>query len=505
VNDALADGTTAARGKLLATATQFLDGLDASQSADASLKRDTADAFERLGDISGNASLSNLGDATAAAAHYGKALHLREQLIAATPEGFNEATGMMKINQRLARMALDRGETATAKTLGETQSRWAEKAAALKPDDVNAQLAVGEAKLNLASVHYYPGRKSLGDFEGALRLVNEAVAHRAALFAKAGTNPSVVRGYAQPLALLTQLQLVHGQAGDALKTVNRIGPIIDPLWIDPSMRTRLAPLKISELRHRGEALMDIGDRERGLAFLLQATTLADEMAAADTRNVFLARRAATTRSALAYHQLRAGQTQNALANSRSYLGAMTRQQAAQPEVVSLRVLREDAVTALVEVMIAAGKSDEARKLAVEQMAREAGDIATAANAKNPAVAPDSAQLLSTAQAHHWQGMALRAVNLRDPKALPLIRDAAERIDLALASDPADANMQRMLAEQRVQAADAMPAIDLAASCAWLAQAHQAFTALKAEQRLSENFAQVAARASLRSAECAAPR
>mgnify|MGYP000997372026 CR=1 FL=1 len=122
VNDALAEGTTAARGKLLTAATQFLDGLNAAQSPDLSLKRDTAEAFERLGDIAGNASQSNLGNAHAAEVHYGKALLLREQLLRAHPDGFDEAGGMVKIHQRLARMALDRGAADEARKLAQIAS-----------------------------------------------------------------------------------------------------------------------------------------------------------------------------------------------------------------------------------------------------------------------------------------------------------------------------------------------------------------------------------------------
>jgi serine/threonine protein kinase len=498
VNDSLADGTTAARGKLLSTATQFLNGLSAEESADMPLKRDTAEAFERLGDIAGNASLSNLGNAAVAEGHYRKALALREQLIASQPDNFADVTGMMKIHQRLGRMALDRGDANAARSLCETQARWADKAATHRPDDINAQLAVGEAKLNLATVHYYPGRKSLNDFSSALKLVDEAVAHRAGLFEKAKKNQSAVRGYAQPLVTLTQLQLVHGQAAAALQTVNRIGPVIEALWSDPAMRTRLAPLKISELRHRGEAQIDMGDRAAGLQSLSEAVALADEVAAADLRNVFLERRAATTRSALAYHQLRAGQSNAALTNSRAYLAVISRQQAAQPEVANLRVLRDDAITALIEVLIAAGRPDEARAMALAQIDAEAKQKTVAAN-------DDSARLFSIAQAHHWQGMALLSANARDVKGLALIREGTERIDRALASDPFDANMQRMLAEQRVQAGDALRRDDPARACVLFAKADEAFATLKSEQRLSANFTQVSAHASTRAAECAAGR
>ena len=504
VNDALADGTTAARGKLLSTATQFLDGLNAAQSADVSLKRDTAEAFERLGDIAGNASQSNLGNAQAAESHYRKALLLREQLIALQPESFADTTGMVKIHQRLARMALDRGDPVAAKALGEAQARWAERAAAQKPEDINAQLAVGEANISLALVHYYPGRRSLGDYAGALRQIEQAIERRSALYAKAPKDANVVRGFVQPLVMLTQMQLVHGQAAQALQTVNRIGPLIDPIMAEASMRTRLAPLKISELRHRGEAQIDVGDRDLGLRSLTQAVALADEMAAADPRNVFLERRAATTRSSLAYHQLRAGEIEPALANSRAYLAVMTRQLGAQPESANLRLFRYDAMTALVEALIASGRVDEAKALALEQQAIDQAQTKSATPQAH-AKAEDSSHLLSVTQALHWQAMALHAANPKDESASVLIAQAAERIDRTLASDAFDANMQRILAEQRVQAADVLVGFASADVCALIAKANEGFAALKSDGRLSANFARVSARASVRAAECAAQR
>ena len=496
VNDALADGTTAARGKLLATATRFLDGLDASASKDLTLKLDTAEAFERLGDIAGNASLSNLGDAQAAAKHYDKALALRQQLFAANPDGFVEATGMMKINQRLARMALDRGELSAALQLSATQAAWAEQAAARRVDDVNAQLAVSEAQLNLASVHYYPGRKSLSDFSAALALVERAVAQRAALVARVPSDVSVVRAYAQSLVFLTQLRLVHGQAQDALDVAARIGPVIDPLLAAPATQLRAAPFKISELRHRGEALLDLGQQEAGLRSLLDAVALADTQASADSRNIFLERRAATTRSALAYQQLRAEQIEAALANTRAYLAIIEKQQAAQPDVANLKSLRDDATTALIEVLLAARLNDEAKRFAESR-----ANVNAPATTESPE--RSTIDLFSLAQARHWQGMALLAVRPNDARGLALVTEGASYIPRALQVDPFDANLQRTLAEQQMQYADILAASDEARACSLFNQAHTSFEALRSEQRLSAIFTATANRAATRAAACLA--
>ncbi|HPG63029.1 MAG TPA: hypothetical protein PK586_13535, partial [Casimicrobium sp.] len=109
------------------------------------------------------------------------------------------------------------------------------------------------------------------------------------------------------------------------------------------------------------------------------------------------------------------------------------------------------------------------------------------------------------QALHWQAMALHAANPKDESASVLIAQAAERIDRTLASDAFDANMQRILAEQRVQAADVLVGFASKDVCALIAKANEGFAALKSDGRLSANFARVSARASMRAAECAAQR
>ncbi|HPV22812.1 MAG TPA: hypothetical protein PLJ65_01445 [Casimicrobium sp.] len=258
------------------------------------------------------------------------------------------------------------------------------------------------------------------------------------------------------------------------------------------------------MRHRGEAQIDIGDRDLGLQSLTQAVALADEMAAADPRNVFLERRAATTRSSLAYHQLRAGEIESALANSRAYLAVMTRQLGAQPESANLRLFRYDAMTALMEALIASGRVDEAKALALEQQAIDQAQTKSATSQAH-LTGEDSSHLLSVTQALHWQAMALHAANPKDESASVLIAQAAERIDRTLASDAFDANMQRILAEQRVQAADVLVGFASADVCALIAKANEGFAALKSDGRLSANFARVSARASVRAAECAAQR
>lgn len=110
---------------------------------------------------------------------------------------------------------------------------------------------------------------------------------------------------------------------------------------------------------------------------------------------------------------------------------------------------------------------------------------------------------SIAQARQWQGMAMLATNARDAQGLSLITEGTERIEHALVIDPFDANMQRMLAEQRVQARGALRRGDALRACALFAKANEAFSMLKSEQRLSEIFTQISVYAFARAAECAA--
>ncbi|MBS1825284.1 MAG: protein kinase [Acidobacteria bacterium] len=88
VHDAMAPlaGTTPARRMVVRKAMEFFDSLAKESAGDASLQRELAVAYHRLGDLQGNPNVANLGDTSGALANYRKALAIRETLLNAAPQ-----------------------------------------------------------------------------------------------------------------------------------------------------------------------------------------------------------------------------------------------------------------------------------------------------------------------------------------------------------------------------------------------------------------------------------
>lgn len=88
VHDSIKDlpGATPARKLIVSRALEYLDGLAREAAGDASLQRELADAYERVGDVQDNPQFANLGDFRGAVASYGKALAVRESLLRADPK-----------------------------------------------------------------------------------------------------------------------------------------------------------------------------------------------------------------------------------------------------------------------------------------------------------------------------------------------------------------------------------------------------------------------------------
>jgi non-specific serine/threonine protein kinase/serine/threonine-protein kinase len=83
-HDAIRDlpGSTAARALVVRRALEWLDALAKDSAGDRALRRELADAYQKVGDVQGNPFMQNLGDLKGATASYGKAVALLEPAVA---------------------------------------------------------------------------------------------------------------------------------------------------------------------------------------------------------------------------------------------------------------------------------------------------------------------------------------------------------------------------------------------------------------------------------------
>jgi len=180
VHDAIRDlqGAAPARDLLMSTALSYLDTLAKQAGSDRGLQRELAEGYARLGNVQGEPSEQNTGQAQAAVASYTKALALFQAL---GPAGRTDATvlsemGTTHLNRSRVLMMLS-GDTAAAAQESQQAIALLSTVASMKPDDVSAQEALVVAYKRHA---YHAGLA--GDDDAAFEAYEKGVSIMEALY-----------------------------------------------------------------------------------------------------------------------------------------------------------------------------------------------------------------------------------------------------------------------------------------------------------------------------------
>jgi tetratricopeptide (TPR) repeat protein len=206
-NDALeaVPGATSARKLVVARAIEYLDSLSREEANDRPLLRELAAAYLRIGDIQGDPTRPNLGDAEGALDSYGHALALYERLAAvdASPE---TRAGLAAAHRVLATQYWARGEGETARSHLLEALRLDEGLLGKNPGDLAARLQV-------ANIHYQLGQVELrqGHSQAATDDYTRAAGEYGALLAADPADRVSERGLA-----LSYLKLGDAAGGGAL-------------------------------------------------------------------------------------------------------------------------------------------------------------------------------------------------------------------------------------------------------------------------------------------------
>lgn len=104
IHDAVRDlpGSTPARKLIVASALEYLDSLSAEAGGDASLQRELATAYERVGEVQGHYLLSNLGETANALHSYQQALNLRQEIAKLPGSSWQDKLGVARCSRLVA-------------------------------------------------------------------------------------------------------------------------------------------------------------------------------------------------------------------------------------------------------------------------------------------------------------------------------------------------------------------------------------------------------------------
>ena len=467
-------GATPARELVVTRALEYLDRLSGTVAPgdgarDATLERELAAAYERIGRIQGNSYFQNLGNTAGGLASVRRALAIRERLAAALPAD-------TLLQRELAASLREVGDLQyTVDSLRAALASYERAAAilarvvAVAPRDTGHTREQALVEQRLGDVKGMEGFANLGDPHGASAHYARAIAIREALLA--ATPRDVERSVALGRVLLYggMLARANGAADTALARLRR------------SVRLHEVGVKAKPgdavyehdllAAYQGLQLIlgDFGLHAEAARDLRRGVPMLEALAAADPRNVMAQRDLAVTLNALTRHLARAGDAPAAVVTGRRALALEEARTAADTGNAENRRDLAFSLQSLAEAQLGAGDARGAMATARRAMALQArAERDTAAAAR---------ELEDLAVSHAFVGQAHTA--LGDPRAALAAHARAVALgERAMAAAPRNALMRGRLALRLDELAAAHRALaDDGAACAARRRGLELWTAL----------------------------
>jgi serine/threonine protein kinase len=279
LNDEVEREPTEARELIVKRAIEYLDSLASDGGNDASLQRDLATAYQRLGDVQSRLHGQNLGDTSGALVSYHKSLAIREKLFAADPK--DEQTGLdlalsynrmgdvlSKTNHAAA--ALDSYRNAVR--LVEGLHTHASVQIQTRRDLGYDYLAMARAQLKLGDL---PG--ALASFQGSQRIREELATQYPAESSFRADLASTYNGIAYVLSQ-------QGNTAEALAYYRKSLAIARDLVTADALDTKARRLLMDTLEWTGITMGEMGENAAGLDYQNKALALCQSLLNADATN-----------------------------------------------------------------------------------------------------------------------------------------------------------------------------------------------------------------------------
>ena len=317
-------GSTPARELVVKRALEYLDRLAQEAGADASLRRELATAYEKVGDVQGSPYRSNLGNLPGALLSYRKALELREQLGKAAPTD-------SQLQFELARSHGEVGESMfVTGDLGAALANYRQAFALL------SSLTSPEARRELSILHVRYGRvlTRSGELIKAVDSHQAAIAIADDLLRTNPGDPSLIRAKASAYIFLGDTYEDMGQWQKQLASertaLSLLAPLAQPANAQSRRDVALAYTRIAD------ALSKLGDKRGALAIELKALAEDEEAARIDPSNALPRRDVYIDYYKVAVMQSALGDMRAAMANQRKCISLCEAEVAANPASAEIR-------------------------------------------------------------------------------------------------------------------------------------------------------------------------
>jgi non-specific serine/threonine protein kinase/serine/threonine-protein kinase len=308
----MALGPTPARKAMVQKATEYLDGLAKDRSNDPLLTRELVDGYLKIGDLQGNISGPNLGDARGAKASYERALAIAD----ATPVLPPSAAAQIRV--RLADMLMQTGLVKDAVPIYERASQTLRETRRSDEGTLQALAVLGK----LATAY-----SLMGNYSTAIQVYDRIVSRSQEL---ANTNPAQYRSW---LALgelrRGEMQARTGHIDVGLPSMQRALTVYEDIAAGADSSSSLQRGVAMASADIGDILLLAGRNREAVVYFQHALQVSEQLVTADPQNDFWQRDRVQFLARLAEAAGAAGNMRKACALTLQGLGA-TREMIKRP-------------------------------------------------------------------------------------------------------------------------------------------------------------------------------
>ena len=308
-HDAIRDlpGALPARALVVRRALEYLDGLSKEAAGDRALRRELADAYQKVGDVQGNPFSANLGDMKGGLESYRKSIGLLEPVALSREATAEERSSLAAAYLATSGMELAAGNPPKAVALSRRGLELRRALASAYPADPRRQMDLSQAwqwvafhleadgktsesmtalsrqreilvdrrraapgdrevRRSLAQNLYLTGsgRARAGDGSGALEAFGEAVALQESLVEEEPNSVQLKRDLAYTYTELGNAELARGDGDAALSNYARALKVFETMAAaDPRSTDSILGIAMSQ-HNSGEALARLGRRAEAL-------------------------------------------------------------------------------------------------------------------------------------------------------------------------------------------------------------------------------------------------
>ncbi len=328
IHDSIKDlpGSTPARKLLVERSLRYLDNLSREASGDASLQRELAAAYEKVGDVLGSPYLANLGDTSGALASYRKAALILVTLSRSDAENIP------------LKWELYSNYLATAACLSATGNFPEALASVRKALKISESLLLNSTDPSTqdraADAYHYLGwlLRSTGDFSGSLQSFRHAAAIRtSAQTAKGPQGISIRTHLARDYSAIAMLLASQGQLGAAIDALHQATKLLEALSAEEPGNAQIRGFLADSYQLLGSDFKESGDLPDGLEHLQRARAIYQALSQADPQDAWLPYRLGYADISISELLVRNGNVERGLEKARESLSIFQRLVEAHPD------------------------------------------------------------------------------------------------------------------------------------------------------------------------------